>query len=247
MVVAVDLSDPASAPAAAASWLARTTAKLAATYALFERKGLTLPQQLRQRARTKLWAGHPDGEVVAHSGEAELERPFRGQEAEAGDAGRVQSAYVGCLLPCIRRPLLASPLCPTLAAPADCLAAPAAISWRPLHLPTSLGMMGHRAAGISLVLVGTKYDAFVSVADAEAQRVVSGALRALAHAHGAHLLFTGGLHPGGGGGAEGGGSSAGACGGQGPPAVAGKILRAQMEEFGRLMGHLLFGAAERKM
>lgn len=96
-------------------------------------------------------------------------------------------------------------------------------------------------AGISIAIVGAKYDRLAAAAPPEAQQALCRALRALAHAHGAHLLFLGGLQPGGGAGAEGGGG-----GGGGGAAAAGK-LRAQLEEFGRLMGQLLFAGADRKL
>lgn len=42
--------------------------KLAATYEKFEKKGLQLPEQLRQRAKSKLYAASPDKDMVYHSG-----------------------------------------------------------------------------------------------------------------------------------------------------------------------------------
>lgn len=68
VVIVVDLSDPAAAVPSAAAWLARISSKLAATYALFQAKGLTLPEQLRARQRSKLWGGHADRDLIAHSG-----------------------------------------------------------------------------------------------------------------------------------------------------------------------------------
>lgn len=52
------------------------------------------------------------------------------------------------------------------------------------------------------MIAATKWDAFCG-RDAEEQRLAGSALRALAHAHSAHLAVLGGLHPGGGASAEG--------------------------------------------
>lgn len=47
---------------------AQVKKKLAATYEKFEKKGLQLPEQLRQRAKSKLFGGNDDKDVVYHSG-----------------------------------------------------------------------------------------------------------------------------------------------------------------------------------
>ena len=44
--------------------------KLASTYEKFEKKGLQLPEQLRQRAKSKLYSANEDKDVVYHSGVA---------------------------------------------------------------------------------------------------------------------------------------------------------------------------------
>jgi hypothetical protein len=52
-------------------------------------------------------------------------------------------------------------------------------------------------AGISLVLAATKWDVWQQQ-EPEALKVMARALRCLAHRHGAHLVYLGGLQPGGG-------------------------------------------------
>lgn len=52
------------------------------------------------------------------------------------------------------------------------------------------------------MVAATKWDA-IATRDPEEQRVVACSLRTLAHAAGAHLLYLGGLQPGGGAGGEG--------------------------------------------
>lgn len=172
VVIAVDLSDPGAAPHSAAAWLRRTSARLAETYAQFEARGMRLPGQLRQRQRGRgLWAGHEDAGLVAHSGE-------RG--------GRWEGRGRGVCL-CRRD----AALCPTRLQPPPLL---------PFHQPPP--RVPTLCAGISLVLVGTKWDAPAAAPEGAsapaAREAVARALRALAHAHGAHLLYSGGLQPGGG-------------------------------------------------
>jgi hypothetical protein len=59
VVVVVDLSEPGRAVGAALHWLGLLRRRLAATYALFERKGVQLPEQLRARARARWAARRP--------------------------------------------------------------------------------------------------------------------------------------------------------------------------------------------
>lgn len=68
VVIIVDLSDPASVLPALKYWLEQTKKKLAATYEKFEKKGLQLPEQLRQRAKSKLYAQNEDKDQVYTSG-----------------------------------------------------------------------------------------------------------------------------------------------------------------------------------
>lgn len=158
-VVVVDLSDPHTVLASLQDWLLLITTKLAATYALFERKGLQLPEQLRQRSKAKLFAKHEDREAVAHS-------------------------------------------------------------------------------GISLVIAATKWDAWRDQ-DAECKKVMARTLRYIAHMHGAHLVYLGGLHaapPLG----ESGGSS---VGGSRDAAQS----RALLDNFTKMLSHLIFTGLEKKM
>jgi dynein light intermediate chain 2 len=69
VVVVLDLSDPASVLPQALHWLGLVNTKLTATYGLFERKGLQVPEQLRARASAALFAQHPDKALVNQSGE----------------------------------------------------------------------------------------------------------------------------------------------------------------------------------
>jgi hypothetical protein len=69
VVVVLDLSDPASVLPSAHQWLGLVNSKLTATYSLFERKGLQVPEQLRARASAALFAQHADKALVNHSGE----------------------------------------------------------------------------------------------------------------------------------------------------------------------------------
>lgn len=66
VVIVLDLSDPGSVLATAGHWLGLLRQKLAATYGLFEKRGLQqLPAQLRARQRAKLLGGqHPDADLV---------------------------------------------------------------------------------------------------------------------------------------------------------------------------------------
>lgn len=71
VVVVLDLSDPSSVVSSALHELGLVRAKLAATYGLFEKRGLQqLPQQLRTRQRNKvLGQQHADAQVVDCPGE----------------------------------------------------------------------------------------------------------------------------------------------------------------------------------
>jgi hypothetical protein len=55
VVLVVDLSDPGAVLPSLLHWLGLLRQRLAATYALFDKKGLQLPEQLRARARAR-WA-----------------------------------------------------------------------------------------------------------------------------------------------------------------------------------------------
>ena len=44
--------------------------KLSSTYEKFEKKGLQLPEQLRQRAKSKMYSSNEDKDIVYHSGVA---------------------------------------------------------------------------------------------------------------------------------------------------------------------------------
>lgn len=60
MVVVVDLSDPSSVLVSLLYWLEQIKKKLGSTYEKFEKKGLQLPEQLRQRAKGKLYSQNED-------------------------------------------------------------------------------------------------------------------------------------------------------------------------------------------
>ncbi|KAG1665103.1 hypothetical protein FOA52_007794 [Chlamydomonas sp. UWO 241] len=60
VVVVVDLSEPGAVLGGVTYWLDQVKKKLASTYEKFEKKGLALPEQLRQRAKTKLYSGNDD-------------------------------------------------------------------------------------------------------------------------------------------------------------------------------------------
>jgi dynein light intermediate chain 2 len=66
VVVVLDLSDPATVISSALHWLSLVQQKLAATFGLFEKRGLQqLPQQLRTRQRNKvLGQQHADAQLV---------------------------------------------------------------------------------------------------------------------------------------------------------------------------------------
>lgn len=68
VVIVVDLSDPSSVLSSLLYWLDQVKKKLAATYEKFEKKGLQLPEQLRQRAKSKLYGQNEDKDIVWHSG-----------------------------------------------------------------------------------------------------------------------------------------------------------------------------------
>lgn len=161
VVIVLDLSQPSSVIPTALQCLDLVQRKLAATYTLFERKGLQLPEQLRARQRTKLLSQHEDKDLVTCS-------------------------------------------------------------------------------GISIVLAGTKWDAFRDSVEAEGQRVLGRCLRWIAHAHGAHLLYLGGLQAAGG---QGMGGAAGAAAG------AQQQLQPQqlLDNFCRLLSHVTFVGMDRKM
>lgn len=88
--------------------------------------------------------------------------------------------------------------------------------------------------GISLVVAATKWDAFAAAHGAREQQAVAGALRALAHANGAHLFFIGGL---------GGRGAAAAAAGE----LAAKQQAAAVDAFMRTLHHLAFHGAHKKM
>jgi hypothetical protein len=75
--------------------------------------------------------------------------------------------------------------------------------------------------------------------------VVAGALRCLAHANGAHLVYLGGLQPGGGAGAEGARSAAG--GGGGGKSAVDRSQVAALDNFTRMIQHLAFVGMEKSM
>ncbi|KXZ48452.1 D1BLIC protein [Gonium pectorale] len=68
VVIVVDLGDPASVLPTLAYWIEAVKRKLASTYEKFEKKGLQLPEQLRQRAKSKLYSANEDKDAVYHSG-----------------------------------------------------------------------------------------------------------------------------------------------------------------------------------
>ncbi|EFJ46628.1 cytoplasmic dynein 1b light intermediate chain, D1bLIC [Volvox carteri f. nagariensis] len=68
VVIVVDLSDPAGILPTLLYWTEQVKKKLTATYEKFEKKGLQLPEQLRQRAKSKLYASNEDKDAVYHSG-----------------------------------------------------------------------------------------------------------------------------------------------------------------------------------
>mmetsp|Transcript_14748 Transcript_14748/g.36790 ORF Transcript_14748/g.36790 Transcript_14748/m.36790 type:complete len:415 (-) Transcript_14748:151-1395(-) len=86
-------------------------------------------------------------------------------------------------------------------------------------------------SGISIVIAATKYDAFRD-ADPELKKVMGRTLRWIAHSHGAFLMYLGGLHAMGGGGGDAGGDAA--------------MDRALLDNFSRLMNHLIFTGLDKK-
>mmetsp|Transcript_27351 Transcript_27351/g.73958 ORF Transcript_27351/g.73958 Transcript_27351/m.73958 type:complete len:401 (-) Transcript_27351:855-2057(-) len=68
VVIVVDLSDPSTVLPTLLGWLDRIKAKLAATFSKFEKKGLAFPEQLRQRAKAKLYNHNEDKDMVNHTG-----------------------------------------------------------------------------------------------------------------------------------------------------------------------------------
>ncbi len=68
VVIVVDLSDPAGLLPTLMWWIEAVKRKLGATYEKFEKKGLQLPEQLRQRAKSKLYSANEDKDAVYHSG-----------------------------------------------------------------------------------------------------------------------------------------------------------------------------------
>lgn len=91
-------------------------------------------------------------------------------------------------------------------------------------------------SGISIVLAATKWDSFMNSADPEVQRVLARSLRWLAHSNAAHLVYLGGLQPGGSLSSAG----AGASGVKGQP-------QQLIDNFSRLLNHLVFVGIDRKM
>ncbi|PNW79047.1 hypothetical protein CHLRE_09g398882v5 [Chlamydomonas reinhardtii] len=68
VVIVVDLSDPAGVLPTLLYWVEQVKKKLGSTYEKFEKKGLQLPEQLRQRAKSKLYSANEDKDTVYHSG-----------------------------------------------------------------------------------------------------------------------------------------------------------------------------------
>ncbi|GLC38707.1 Cytoplasmic dynein 2 light intermediate chain 1 [Pleodorina starrii] len=68
VVIVVDLSDPAAVLPTVLYWTEQVKKKLGSTYEKFEKKGLQLPEQLRQRAKSKLYSANEDKDAVYHSG-----------------------------------------------------------------------------------------------------------------------------------------------------------------------------------
>jgi dynein light intermediate chain 2 len=66
--IVLDLSDPGTVFSTAQYWLDQVKSKLSSTYEKFEKKGLQLPEQLRQRAKAKLYGQNDDKDLVYHSG-----------------------------------------------------------------------------------------------------------------------------------------------------------------------------------
>ncbi|KAJ9532928.1 hypothetical protein QJQ45_018044, partial [Haematococcus lacustris] len=151
VVIVVDLSDPGSVLPTLLWWLEAVKRKLGATYEKFEKKGLQLPEQLRQRAKSKLYSQNEDKDAVWHS-------------------------------------------------------------------------------GISLVIAATKYDSFKN-ADPEVKKVMARTLRWLAHAHGAFLMYLGGLH---------------VLSGASDTSKDAVAERNQLDSFTRLTNHLIFTGLEKK-
>ncbi|KAL6746086.1 hypothetical protein V8C86DRAFT_2954357 [Haematococcus lacustris] len=151
VVIVVDLSDPGSVLPTLLWWLEAVKRKLGATYEKFEKKGLQLPEQLRQRAKSKLYSQNEDKDAVWHS-------------------------------------------------------------------------------GISLVIAATKYDSFRN-ADPEVKKVMARTLRWLAHAHGAFLMYLGGLH---------------VLSGASDTSKDAVAERNQLDSFTRLTNHLIFTGLEKK-
>lgn len=158
VVIILDLSQPGTVIPSAVQWLDLVKRKLSATYSLFERKGLQLPEQLRTRQRAKLLSQHEDKELVSCS-------------------------------------------------------------------------------GVSIVLAATKWDAFMDSTDPEGQKVMARTLRWLAHSNAAHLVYLGGLQPG------------GTLSSAGLAAAAGARQQPQqlLDNFSKLLNHLMFVGIDRKM
>jgi hypothetical protein len=70
VLIVLDLSVPGAVIPTALQWLQLVKSKLARTYSMFERKKLQLPEQLRNRQRTKVFNQHEDKELVDCCGEA---------------------------------------------------------------------------------------------------------------------------------------------------------------------------------
>ncbi|KAF8073133.1 SAMS2 [Scenedesmus sp. PABB004] len=119
--------------------------------------------------------------------------------------------------------------------PAQLRARQRAVQLPPQHEDRSLV----DCAGVSIVLACTKHDALRDAAEPETQRVLARALRWVAHAAGAHLLFLGGLA---GGAPAGPGSRGGPAGGAGGAPGPAQLL----DNFSRLLRHLLFAGMARR-
>ncbi|GFH16582.1 dynein 1b light intermediate chain, partial [Haematococcus lacustris] len=85
-------------------------------------------------------------------------------------------------------------------------------------------------SGISLVIAATKYDSFKN-ADPEVKKVMARTLRWLAHAHGAFLMYLGGLH---------------VLSGASDTSKDAVAERNQLDSFTRLTNHLIFTGLEKK-
>lgn len=195
VVIVVDLSDPAGLLPTLMWWVEAVKRKLGATYDKFEKKGLQLPEQLRQRAKSKLYSANEDKDAVYHSGislviAATKYDAFKNQDPEVKKVmsrcgqggGRWQAAGLHRL-----------------------------VSW--------VAPVTERHVAYQHSAQGAKCALRISCA----RRF----LRFVAHAHGAFLCYLSGLH----------GSS-----GDGSAAEDAQLL----DNFTRLMNHLIFTGLEKK-